>query len=67
MRLFEKLLDHLRAHKLLQLLRARGKHRTDSTHVLAAVHAVDRLNCVGQTLKHAPLNPTKRLKGQSLP
>ena len=36
--LFEKLLDCFRAHKLL---RERGKQRTDSTHVLAAVHAID--------------------------
>jgi transposase len=35
------------------LLKARGRQRTDSTHVLAAIHALNRLECVGQTLRHA--------------
>lgn len=35
------------------LLKARGRQRTDSTHVLAAVHALNRLECVGETLRHA--------------
>ena len=48
--LFEKLLERFRAHKLL---RERGKQRTDSTHVLAAVHALNRLSCTGQTFRHA--------------
>jgi len=48
--LFEKLLKHFQAHKLL---RARGKQRTDSTHVLAAVHALNRITCVRQTFRHA--------------
>ena len=47
---FEKLLERFRAHKLL---RERGKQRTDSTHVLAAVHALNRLSCAGQTFRHA--------------
>ena len=47
---FEKLLQRFRAHKLL---RERGKQRTDSTHVLAAVHALNRLSCAGQTFRHA--------------
>jgi len=34
-------------------LRARGRQRTDSTHVLAAVRALNRLECVGETLRHA--------------
>lgn len=48
--LFEKLLERFRAHNLL---RTRGKQRTDSTHVLAAVRALNRLTCVGQTFRHA--------------
>ena len=34
-------------------LKARGKQRTDSTHVLAAIHALNRLENVGVTLRHA--------------
>lgn len=35
------------------LLRARGQQRTDSTRVLAAIHALKRLETVGETLRHA--------------
>ncbi|HSH78252.1 MAG TPA: IS1182 family transposase [Herpetosiphonaceae bacterium] len=35
------------------LLTARGRQRTDSTHVLAAIHALNRLECVGETLRQA--------------
>jgi len=35
------------------LLTARGRQRTDSTHVLAAVRTLNRLECVGETLRHA--------------
>src|ERR687885_2090563 len=35
------------------LLRARGRQRTDSTHVLAAVRALNRLELVGETMRHA--------------
>ena len=35
------------------LLKARGKQRTDSTHVLAAVRMLNRLETVGETLRHA--------------
>ena len=35
------------------LLKARGRQRTDSTHVLAAVRAVNRLESVGETLRAA--------------
>lgn len=35
------------------LLRARGRQRSDSTHVLAAVRALNRLECVGATFRHA--------------
>lgn len=48
--LFEKRLERFRAHKLL---RERGRQRTDSTHVLAAIHALNRLSCPGQTFRHA--------------
>jgi transposase len=34
-------------------VKARGKQRTDSTHVLAAIRTVNRLECVGETLYHA--------------
>ncbi|HZG69257.1 MAG TPA: transposase [Herpetosiphonaceae bacterium] len=35
------------------LLKARGKQRTDSTRVLAAVRSLHRLENVGETLRHA--------------
>src|SRR5262245_8177052 len=35
------------------LVKARGKQRTDATHVLAAIHVLNRLECVGETLRHA--------------
>jgi transposase len=35
------------------LLKARGKQRTDSTHVLAAIRVINRLMCVGETLRQA--------------
>jgi transposase len=34
-------------------LKARGRQRTDSTHVLAAVKALNHLELVGETLRHA--------------
>jgi len=37
----------------LGLLKARGKQRTDSTHVLAAIRTLNRLTLVGETLRHA--------------
>lgn len=36
-----------------KLLKSRGKQRTDSTHVLAAIRQVNRLELVGETLRHA--------------
>lgn len=33
-------------------LNARGRQRTDATHVVAAVRALHRLECVGETLRH---------------
>src|SRR5690242_19907702 len=34
-------------------LKARGRQRTDSTHVLGAVKALNQLELVGETLRHA--------------
>lgn len=34
-------------------LKARGRQRTDSTHILAAVRNVNRLECVGETMRAA--------------
>jgi transposase len=36
-----------------QLIKARGRQRTDSTHVLAAVRALNRIEVVGDTMRHA--------------
>jgi transposase len=49
-RLLDRLLEVLQTH---QLLRQRGQQRTDSTHLLAAVRALNRLENVGETLRHA--------------
>lgn len=48
--LFDRLLDVCRERKWLK---RRGRQRTDSTHVLAAVHAANRLQCAIETLRHA--------------
>jgi len=48
--LFEKLLSHCQE---LGLLKKRGKQRTDSTHVLAAIRELNWLELVGETLRHA--------------
>ena len=49
-RLLDALLDACRARKWLK---ARGRQRPDSTHVVARVRAVNRLECVGETLRQA--------------
>jgi transposase len=50
----EHLLDTLLALcRDLKLLRARGRQRTDSTHVLGAVRSLNRLECVTETLRAA--------------
>ena len=49
-KLFDLMLDLCREHKLLK---ARGRQRTDSTHVLAAIRAINRLQCVGESMRHA--------------
>jgi len=48
--LFETLLEQCRERKLLT-----GCHRqrTDSTHVLGVIRALNRLECVGETMRHA--------------
>ena len=48
--LFETLLTWCRDR---QLVKARGRQRTDSTHILAAVRALNRIEVVGETLRHA--------------
>jgi transposase len=49
-----KLLDiMLETLKQRGWLKARGRQRTDSTHVLAAVRAVNRLELVGETMRQA--------------
>lgn len=50
----ERLLDDmLKRFRELGLVKARGRQRTDSTHVLAAVRKLNRLECVGETLRAA--------------
>lgn len=48
--LLDQMLVQFREHKLLS---ARGRQRTDSTHVLAAVRTLNRLERAGETLRHA--------------
>lgn len=48
--LLDRLLDRFRG---LGLLKAHGRQRTDSTPVLAAVRALNRLELVRETLRHA--------------
>src|SRR5207237_3545893 len=48
--LFDVMLERFRR---LGLLKAHGRQRTDSTHVLAAVRALNRLELVRETFRHA--------------
>jgi transposase len=48
-RLLDAILERCRERKWLK---ARGRQRTDSTHVLACVRAVNRIECVGETLRY---------------
>lgn len=48
--LLDALLDHCQARNLLK---PRGRQRTDATHVLAAIRVLNRLECVGEALRHA--------------
>ena len=61
--LFERLLVQFRERRLLK---ARGKQRTDSTHVLAAVRLLNRLEMVGETMRQA-LNALAELAPTWLP
>lgn len=47
---FEKLLEWCRERKMLK---ARGRQRTDSTHVLAFVRGINRLECVLESMRFA--------------
>ena len=47
--LLDTMLDRFKAKGLLK---ARGRQRTDSTAVLAAIRTLNRLECVGETLRH---------------
>jgi transposase len=49
-RLLDALLERFRERGLLK---ERGKQRTDSTHIQAAARNLNRLECVGETLRHA--------------
>lgn len=49
-RLLETLLTRCRDHGLLK---ARGRQRTDSTHVLAAIRELNRLELIGETMRAA--------------
>jgi transposase len=49
-RLFDIILSQFRERGWIK---ERGKQRTDSTHVIAAIRAVNRLECVGETMRHA--------------
>jgi transposase len=48
--LFDHLLDRFRE---TGLVKARGKQRTDSTRILAVVRGLNRLELVGETMRHA--------------
>src|SRR5688572_26625322 len=48
--LLDRMLDHF---KEKNLLKARGRQRTDSTHVLAAIRVMNRLELVTETLRAA--------------
>lgn len=48
--LLDAILETCKAHGLIK---ARGKQRTDSTHVLAAIRTLNRLELVGETLRAA--------------
>lgn len=43
--------DMLEKFKARGWVKARGKQRTDSTHVLAAIRQLNRLECVGETMR----------------
>jgi transposase len=49
-RMLDAVLELCRARKWLA---ARGRQRTDSTHVLGMIRALHRLECTGETMRHA--------------
>ncbi len=50
----QMLLDELLGRlKELKLLKARGQQRTDSTHILGAVRQLNRVEIVGEAMRHA--------------
>ena len=49
-RLFDLVLERLQA---LGVIRARGRQRSDSTHVLGAIRAINRLELVGEAMRAA--------------
>src|SRR5215216_421662 len=49
-RLFDTMLMLFKEHGLVK---AKGRQRTDATHVLAAIHVLNRLECMGETLRQA--------------
>ena len=55
--LFDTMLTLFREQHLLKV---RGRQRTDSTHVLAAIQVLNRLECVGEALRYA-LNQVAQL------
>jgi len=61
-RLFDLLLAHFRERGWIK---ARGKQRTDSTHVLAAIRTIRRLECVGETMRHARSAPGRSRASQT--
>jgi transposase len=76
-RLVEGSVEHKMLDAVLDLCRARkwvtprGRQRTDSTHVLGMIRALNRLECVGETLRHAlnslAVSAPDWLLGHSLP
>ena len=44
-------------------LKARGRQRTDSTHVLAAIRDLNRLECAGETVRHVRSAPGRSGSG----
>lgn len=49
-RLLDELLERFRERGLLKV---RGRQRTDSTHIQAAARTLNRLECVGETMRYA--------------
>jgi transposase len=63
-RLLHKLLDACRARGLLK---ARGRQRTDATHVLASIRVLNRLELVGETMIARGGHPVPQGRGPTRP